>query len=72
MDDRLLSAQEVAARLNLKVCTVYDLVAKGDLPALRFGRKLRIRPGAVDALVTAREQPEAERGVQNPVFLQPR
>ena len=58
MNDRLLSAQEVAARLNLKVSTVYDLVAKGDLPALRFGRKLRIRPGAVDALVTAREQPK--------------
>jgi len=35
------------------------LVAKGDLLALRFGRKLRIRPGAVDALVTAREQPKA-------------
>ena len=59
MDDRLLSAQEVAALLNLKVSTVYDLVAKGDLPALRFGRKLRIRPGAVDALVTAREQAKA-------------
>jgi len=57
MDNRLLSAQEVATLLNLKVCTVYDLVAKGDLPALRFGRKLRIQPGAVDALVTAREQP---------------
>jgi hypothetical protein len=25
MDDRLLSVQEVGARLNLKVCTVYDL-----------------------------------------------
>ncbi|PTL35661.1 hypothetical protein CLG94_07800 [Candidatus Methylomirabilis limnetica] len=59
MDDRLLSAQEVAALLNLKVCTVYDLVARGDLSASRFGRKLRIRPGAVDALVVAREQPEA-------------
>ena len=56
MDDRLLSAQEVAALLNLKVSTVYDLVARGDLLALRFGRKLRIRPSAVDALVTAREQ----------------
>lgn len=72
MDDRLLSAQEVAALLNLKVCTVYDLVARGDLSASRFGRKLRIRPGAVDALVTAREQPVAEHGVQNRVFLQPR
>lgn len=40
----------MAARLNLKVCAVYDLVAKGDLTALRFGRKLRIRPGAVDAV----------------------
>ena len=40
MDNRLLSAQEVAALLNLKICTVYDLVAKGNLPALRFGRKL--------------------------------
>jgi len=59
MDDRLLSAQEVAARLNLKISTIYDLVAKGDLLALRFGRKLRIRPGAVDALVRAREQPKA-------------
>lgn len=44
--------------LNLKVCTVYGLVANGGLTALRFGRKLRIRLGAVDALVTAREQPD--------------
>jgi excisionase family DNA binding protein len=60
----------VAARLNLQVCTVYGLVANGDVTALRFGRKLRIRPGAVDALVTAREQPEAEYGVWIRVVLQ--
>lgn len=58
MDTRLLSAQDAATLLNLKVSTVYDLVAHGDLPALRFGRKLRIRPDAVDALVKAREQPK--------------
>ena len=40
MDNRLFSAQEVAALLNLKICTVSDLVAKGNLPALRFGRRL--------------------------------
>jgi len=36
MDNRLLSAQEVATRLNLTVCAVYDLAAKGDLTALRL------------------------------------
>ncbi|MGB5159993.1 MAG: helix-turn-helix domain-containing protein [Thermoanaerobaculia bacterium] len=39
---RLLSVRRVHEETDLPLSTVYDLVAKGDLPAIRNGRSVRI------------------------------
>lgn len=41
LDDRLLTADDVAALLRLPVSTIYDLARTGRLPHLRIGRALR-------------------------------
>ena len=40
---RLLKIDEVARLLNLSRSTVYNLINRGDLPVLHFGRSVRIR-----------------------------
>jgi excisionase family DNA binding protein len=41
LEDRLLTADEVAELLRLPVSTIYDLARTGRLPHLRIGRALR-------------------------------
>ena len=43
-----LTPEEVAEILKIKKHTVYQLVKRGDLPAFRIGRKLRINPQDVE------------------------
>lgn len=43
-----LTPEEVAEILKIKKHTVYQLVKRGDLPAFRIGRKLRINPRDVE------------------------
>ncbi len=47
-DNNSLTPEDVAEILKIKKHTVYQLVKRGDLPAFRIGRKLRINPGDVD------------------------
>ena len=63
-----LTAEQTAARLNLSVSLVYDLVKRGHLPAMRLGpkRALRIHREDVEAYIAeqrarAREQAAATR-----------
>lgn len=46
MTPQLLTAAEVADRLRVSTMTVYRLIRRGDLPAVRVGRNYRVR--AVD------------------------
>jgi excisionase family DNA binding protein len=39
----LLTVAEVIAFLKVKSCTVYRLIKTGDLPAIRVGRRWRVR-----------------------------
>ena len=41
MQDRFLTARQVAELLQLNVETVYDLIAKDELPAIKLGRQWR-------------------------------
>ncbi len=43
MSDPLLTAADVADELRVSTMTVYRLVRRGDLPAVRVGRNYRIR-----------------------------
>lgn len=46
--DNSLTPEEVAEILKIKRHTVYEMVKRGDLPAFRVGRKLRINPVDLD------------------------
>ena len=46
MADRYLSVRDFARRFDLAEQTVYRLVRSGELPAVRFGRAIRIAADA--------------------------
>jgi excisionase family DNA binding protein len=52
--DHLLTVAEVAATMRVSNMTVYRLIKKGDLPALRVGKNYRIRESDVDAYLSER------------------
>ncbi|MEM2868764.1 MAG: helix-turn-helix domain-containing protein [Candidatus Bathyarchaeia archaeon] len=51
MPDRLLSPKRVAEELNVSIWTVYKMVRKGDLVAIRVGRLLRIPESSLEAFI---------------------
>ena len=53
MEQKLLKAEEIAAMLDVSKSFVYQMIRKGDLPAVRFGLSVRVRPQDLDAFVEA-------------------
>ncbi len=53
---RLLNAQEVAAALNMGLSTVYQLLERGELPSIRIGRSVRIRPEDLEKFIESKAQ----------------
>jgi excisionase family DNA binding protein len=51
---RFLTVNEVADLLRLSDMTVYRLIKKGELPAVRIGRSYRLREDDVDAYLAER------------------
>ena len=55
---RLLRLDEVAERLAISKSMSWKLVAMGQLPAVRIGRAVRIRPRDLEAFIeTASHEP---------------
>jgi excisionase family DNA binding protein len=50
-DKLLLTVNEAAAILRVSRAFVYELVARGDLPALHLGRRILIPRETIDRLV---------------------
>ena len=48
MSDRLLTAGEVADQLRVSTMTIYRLIRRGELPAVRVGRNYRVRASDLD------------------------
>jgi excisionase family DNA binding protein len=53
MDDRLLTAHEVADQLRVSTMTIYRLIRRGELPAVRVGRNYRVRESELEAYLSA-------------------
>jgi excisionase family DNA binding protein len=51
----LLDRPHAAAELSISLRTLDDLVARGELPVVRIGRAVRIRPTAIEYFIEARE-----------------
>jgi excisionase family DNA binding protein len=47
----LLTAADVAKRLNISNAKAYQLMRDGDLPSVRFGRTTRVRPEDLEKLI---------------------
>ncbi len=56
---RLLNAQDVAAALKMGLSTVYQLVERGELPSIRIGRSVRIRPEDLEEFIESKAQRQA-------------
>lgn len=69
MSGRHLSVAECAELLAVEHKTVRRLIERGELPALRVGRVLRIDPAALDALAY---QPAPPGGEHSPRPARPR
>jgi len=54
LPDRLLTPKQVAEELNVSVWTVYRLIKRGDLVAIRVGRLLRIPESSLEAFIDLR------------------
>ena len=57
---RMISADELAAVLNLTVDSVYRLVRRGVLPAFRVGRTVRFDLDQVEAALAVRLDEDME------------
>jgi excisionase family DNA binding protein len=54
-DRMTLSVTEAAKRLGISRAFAYELVARGELPCLRFGRRVVVPRKALERLVNATE-----------------
>lgn len=53
MSDQLLTAAEVADQLRVSTMTIYRLIRRGELPAVRVGRNYRVRDRDLSAFLDA-------------------
>ena len=55
MATSLLTRAEAAKALHVSLRTVDLLIAKRDLPVVKIGKSVRIKPQTLEALIEARE-----------------
>lgn len=53
MTERLLTAAEVAEDLRVSTMTVYRLIRRGELPAVRVGRNYRVRAADLETYLSS-------------------
>jgi excisionase family DNA binding protein len=51
----LLTVKQVQSRLSCSRDLAYSLIAGGDIPSLRLGTAIRVRPEALERWIAARE-----------------
>jgi excisionase family DNA binding protein len=52
MNSKLLRAQDVAERLNISKSQAFSLMKEGEIPTVRFGRCVRVRPEDLEIFIT--------------------
>ncbi len=51
VDEKLLTPEQVAERLQVTVQTIYTWMRSGYLPSVKMGRLWRIRPGDLEEFI---------------------
>jgi len=59
-DHPLLTVQEAAELLRVSRNAAYDLVARGELPAIRLGRQIRISRALIEGWLSGHRLPGEE------------
>lgn len=54
MINSLLRGKEVAQALNVSKALAYNLMAKGEIPTVRLGRSVRVRPEDLEQFISER------------------
>jgi excisionase family DNA binding protein len=54
MPEHLLNCTELAQILNLSRKHLYRLMQRGEIPVIRFGRSVRVRPADLEAFIYER------------------
>ena len=68
--DQLLTVQEAAQFLNLKVPTIYSKVSKGELPVMKSGKRLYFsRSELLDYLKAGRKKSNTEIEAEAEAYL---
>jgi excisionase family DNA binding protein len=57
MQSPLLNAHEVAQILHISRSYVYQILRRGDLPSIRLGNALRVRPEELQAYIYRHQLP---------------
>ncbi len=60
MEQNLLTAQEAAELLKVKKATVYEMVKRGQIPAVKIGKQVRINREELERLLRPEGQPAAQ------------
>jgi len=69
MQKSLLSIKEAAQVLGLHPQTIYRKIARGELPAMRFGRTIRLSLAALGPLAPPKERSLSKPPRRLPTFL---
>ena len=51
---RLLKAEDIASILNISLGFAYQLMKRGDVPTVRLGRAVRVRPSDLEEYLQSR------------------
>jgi excisionase family DNA binding protein len=51
VDNRLLTGDEVAERLQVSLSFAYIMMQRGDIPTVRLGRAVRVRPEDLEEFI---------------------
>ena len=52
--ETLLTGEDVAKILNVSRAQAYILMRKGEIPTVRIGRTVRVRPADLDAFINSK------------------
>jgi excisionase family DNA binding protein len=63
--DRLLTVPEAATLMGFAPSYVYEMCRRGDLPAVRRKKYVRIRRSAIEQWIAENEQSGLDRGISN-------
>ena len=54
----LMTCQEVAERLQISESMAYTLTKRGEIPSVRLGRSVRVRPEDLQAFISRQASPQ--------------